>query len=87
MFRREEEQKRSCNEEEEEEEEEEEKEESKKKGSKKPSEMGSNSKSLGYAASDNEVKSDLESTAKSEPKCKEMEDTCESGIRPKPYFT
>ncbi|GKA59609.1 putative reverse transcriptase domain-containing protein [Tanacetum coccineum] len=27
---------------------------------------------------DNEIESDLESTARSEPKCKEMEDTCES---------
>ncbi|GKE89436.1 hypothetical protein Tco_1566911, partial [Tanacetum coccineum] len=46
--------------------------------------MGSNSESSGYAASDNEVESDLESTARSEPKCKKMEDTCESGIQPKP---
>ncbi|GJT22962.1 reverse transcriptase domain-containing protein [Tanacetum coccineum] len=69
--------------EEEEEEEEEEKEESKKKGLKEAFEIGSNSESSGYAASDNEVESDLESTARSEPKCKEMEDTCESGIRPK----
>ncbi|GKE36859.1 hypothetical protein Tco_1460264, partial [Tanacetum coccineum] len=37
-----------------------------------------------YAASDNEVESDLDSIAMSEPKCKEMEDTCESRIRPKP---
>ncbi|GJT04672.1 hypothetical protein Tco_0839134 [Tanacetum coccineum] len=71
-------------EEEKEEEEEEEKEESEKKGSKEASEMGSNSESSGYAASDNEVESDLESRARSEPKCKEMEDTCESGVRPKP---
>ncbi|GJT59295.1 reverse transcriptase domain-containing protein [Tanacetum coccineum] len=71
-------------EEEEEEEEEEEKEESEKKGSKEASEMGSNSESSGYAASDNEVESDLDSIAMSEPKCKEMEDTCESRIRPKP---
>ncbi|GJT25306.1 hypothetical protein Tco_0895243 [Tanacetum coccineum] len=71
-------------EEEEEDEEEKEKEESKKKGSKEALEMGSNSESSGYAASDNEVESYLESTARSEPKCKEMEDTCESGIRPKP---
>ncbi|GJR63907.1 putative reverse transcriptase domain-containing protein [Tanacetum coccineum] len=74
----------SKEEKEEEEEEEEEKEESEKKGSKEASEMGSNSESSVYAASDNEVESDLESTARSEPKCKEMEDTCESGIRPKP---
>nr|GEV40135.1 reverse transcriptase domain-containing protein [Tanacetum cinerariifolium] len=67
-------------EEEEEEEEEEEKEESEKKGSKEASEIGSKSKSSGYAASDNEVESDIESTTRSEPKCKKMEDTCESGI-------
>ncbi|GKC04426.1 hypothetical protein Tco_0996036, partial [Tanacetum coccineum] len=65
------------------EEEEEEKEESEKKGSKEVSEMGSNSESSGDAASDNEVESDLESTTRSEPKCKEMEDTYESGVRPK----
>ncbi|GKB40855.1 ribonuclease H-like domain-containing protein [Tanacetum coccineum] len=41
--------------------------------------MGSNSESSGYAASDNEVESDLESTARSEPKCKEMEDTYYDG--------
>nr|GEW00322.1 putative reverse transcriptase domain-containing protein [Tanacetum cinerariifolium] len=67
-------------EEEEKEEEEEEKEESKKKGSKEALEIGSNSESLGYATFDNEAESDLESTTKSEPKCKEMEDTCESEI-------
>nr|GEX05829.1 reverse transcriptase domain-containing protein [Tanacetum cinerariifolium] len=33
--------------------------------------------------SDNEVESDLESVARSKPKCKEMADACESGIRPK----
>ncbi|GJZ76550.1 hypothetical protein Tco_0641222 [Tanacetum coccineum] len=65
-------------------EEEEEKEESKKKRSKEASEMGSNSEPPGYATIDNEVESDLESTARSEPKCKEMEDTCESGVRPNP---
>ncbi|GJU83642.1 reverse transcriptase domain-containing protein [Tanacetum coccineum] len=53
---------------EEEEAEEEEKEESKKKGSKEASEIGSNSESSGYATSDNEVESDLESTVRSEPK-------------------
>ncbi|GJY91247.1 hypothetical protein Tco_0506443 [Tanacetum coccineum] len=37
----------------------------------------SNSESSGYEASDNEVESDLESTARSGPKCKEMEDICE----------
>ncbi|GKB43727.1 hypothetical protein Tco_0888669 [Tanacetum coccineum] len=62
-------------EEDEEEEEEEKKEESEKKGSKEASEMGSNFESPRYAAFDNEVKSDLESTSTSEPKCKEMEDT------------
>ncbi|GJT36962.1 hypothetical protein Tco_0936827 [Tanacetum coccineum] len=34
--------------------------------------------------SDNEVESDLESTTRSEPKCKEMEDTYESDVQPKP---
>ncbi|GJY05275.1 hypothetical protein Tco_0371215 [Tanacetum coccineum] len=61
-------------------EEEEEKEESEKKRSKEASEMGSNSEPPGYAAIENEVESDLESTARSEPKYKEMEDTCESGV-------
>nr|GEY57637.1 hypothetical protein [Tanacetum cinerariifolium] len=51
-----------------EEEEEEEKEESEKKGSKEASEMRSNSESSSYAASDNKVESDLESTARSKPK-------------------
>ncbi|GJX99402.1 hypothetical protein Tco_0356421 [Tanacetum coccineum] len=50
------------------EEEEEEKEESEKKGSKEASEIGSNSESPGYAAFDNEVESDLESTTRSKPK-------------------
>nr|GEV35933.1 hypothetical protein [Tanacetum cinerariifolium] len=62
-------------EEEEKEDEEEENEESEKKGSKEASEMGSNSESPGYAAFDNEAESNLESTARSEPKCKEVEDT------------
>ncbi|GJU21505.1 hypothetical protein Tco_1154847, partial [Tanacetum coccineum] len=48
--------------------EEEEKEESKKKRSKEASEIGSNSEPPSYAAIDNEVESDLESTARSEPK-------------------
>nr|GEX11079.1 reverse transcriptase domain-containing protein [Tanacetum cinerariifolium] len=61
-------------------EEEEEKEESEKKRSKEASEIGSNSEPPGYATIDNEVESDLESTARSEPKCKETKDTCESGI-------
>ncbi|GJV77944.1 hypothetical protein Tco_1509528 [Tanacetum coccineum] len=68
----------------EEEDEEEEKEESKKKRSKEASEMGSNFEPSSYAAIDDDVESYLESTARSEPKCKEMEDTCESGVRPKP---
>nr|GEW01825.1 hypothetical protein [Tanacetum cinerariifolium] len=67
----------SKEEEEEEDEEDEEKEESKKKRSKEALGMGSNSECSGYAASNNKVESDLESTARSEPKCKEMEDTCE----------
>nr|GEV65537.1 hypothetical protein [Tanacetum cinerariifolium] len=61
-------------------EEEEEKEETKNKGSMEASEMRSNSESSGYATSDNKVESDLESTSRSKPKCKEMEDTCESGV-------
>ncbi|GKF75657.1 hypothetical protein Tco_0225101, partial [Tanacetum coccineum] len=56
-------------------EEEEVKEDSEKKRSKEASETGSNSESPGYAAIDDEVESDLESTARSEPKCKEREDT------------
>nr|GEW22814.1 hypothetical protein [Tanacetum cinerariifolium] len=63
----------------EEKEEEEENEVSEKKRSKKASEMESNSKPSGYTAIDNEVESDLKSTARSEPKCREMEDTCERG--------
>ncbi|GKG33439.1 hypothetical protein Tco_0433598, partial [Tanacetum coccineum] len=46
------------------------KEASEKKRSKKASEMGSNSESPGYAAINDEVESDLESTSRSEPKCK-----------------
>ncbi|GJW29951.1 putative reverse transcriptase domain-containing protein, partial [Tanacetum coccineum] len=60
-----------------EEEEEEVKEDSEKKRSKEASETGSNSESPGYTTIDDEVESDLESTARSEPKCKEREDTCE----------
>ncbi|GJX12548.1 putative reverse transcriptase domain-containing protein [Tanacetum coccineum] len=48
---------------------------------KEASEIGSNSESPCYVAIDNEAKSDLESTTRSEPKCKEMEDTCESGVQ------
>ncbi|GJU86944.1 putative reverse transcriptase domain-containing protein [Tanacetum coccineum] len=55
-------------EEDEKEEEEEEKEELEKKRSKEASEIGSNSEPPGYTAIDNEVESDLESTARSEPK-------------------
>ncbi|GKB48395.1 reverse transcriptase domain-containing protein [Tanacetum coccineum] len=62
------------------EEEKEEKEESEKKGSKEASEIGSNSESPGYAAFDNEVESDLESTTRSKPKCKEMEDTLTDNV-------
>nr|GEU48755.1 hypothetical protein [Tanacetum cinerariifolium] len=47
-------------------------------------EMGSNSEPPGYVAIDDDVESDFESTSRSEPKCKEMEDTCESGVQPKP---
>ncbi|GKD84998.1 hypothetical protein Tco_1356152 [Tanacetum coccineum] len=50
----------------------------KRRDQRRPLEMGSNFESSGYAASDNEVESDLESKARSETKCKEMEDTCES---------
>nr|GEY81583.1 reverse transcriptase domain-containing protein [Tanacetum cinerariifolium] len=60
--------------------EEEEKEESKKKGSKEASEIGSNFEPPGYVAIDNEVASNLESTARSEPKCKEMEDTLTNNV-------
>ncbi|GJY05279.1 hypothetical protein Tco_0371219 [Tanacetum coccineum] len=70
----------SSNDEEEEEEEEEEKEESENKRSKEASEMGSNFEPPGYAAIDDDVELDLESIARSEPKYKEMENTCESGI-------
>ncbi|GKE15553.1 hypothetical protein Tco_1423130, partial [Tanacetum coccineum] len=64
----------------EEEEEEEEKEESEKKRSKKASEIRSNSKPPGYATIDNEVELDLESTTRSEPKCKKMEDTLSNNV-------
>ncbi|GJT98768.1 hypothetical protein Tco_1094286 [Tanacetum coccineum] len=68
----------------EEEDEEEDEEESEKKRSKEASGMGLNSEPPGYAAIDNEVESDLESTSRSEPKCKEMEDTCESVVQSNP---
>nr|GEV80480.1 hypothetical protein [Tanacetum cinerariifolium] len=60
-----------------EEEDEKEEEESENKVSKKVSEIRSNSESSGYAASENEVESDLESTSRSEPKCKKIEYTCQ----------
>ncbi|GKE55528.1 hypothetical protein Tco_1494713 [Tanacetum coccineum] len=66
-------------EEDEKEDEEEEKEESEKKRSKEAAEIGSNSEPPGYASIDNEVESDPESTARSEPKCKDMEDTYYDG--------
>ncbi|GJR58449.1 putative reverse transcriptase domain-containing protein [Tanacetum coccineum] len=66
--------------EEEEEKEDEEEEESEKKRSKEASKIGSNSEPPGYAAIDNEVESYLESTARSEPKCKEMEDTLSNNV-------
>nr|GFB42363.1 reverse transcriptase domain-containing protein [Tanacetum cinerariifolium] len=52
-------------------------EEPEKKGSKETPEKGPNYEFLSYAVSDSE--SDLESTTRSEPKCNELEDTCESG--------
>ncbi|GKC15538.1 hypothetical protein Tco_1012320 [Tanacetum coccineum] len=58
----------------------EEEEEPKKKGSKEAPEKGPNYEFLSYAVSDSD--SDLESTARSGPKCNELEDTCESGVRP-----
>ncbi|GKE57914.1 hypothetical protein Tco_1497099 [Tanacetum coccineum] len=47
---------------------------------KEASEIGSNSETPGYAAIDNDVESDLESTARSKPKCKEMEDTLTNNV-------
>nr|GEW76357.1 reverse transcriptase domain-containing protein [Tanacetum cinerariifolium] len=64
-----------CDRLEEKKEEEEENEELEKKGLNEASEIRLNSESPGYTAFDNEAESDLESTARSEPKCKEMEDT------------
>ncbi|GKD03782.1 hypothetical protein Tco_1178756 [Tanacetum coccineum] len=58
----------------------EEEEEPKKKGSKEAPEKGPNYEFLSYAVSDSD--SDLESTARSGPKCNELEDTYESGVRP-----
>ncbi|GKD15817.1 hypothetical protein Tco_1204975 [Tanacetum coccineum] len=58
----------------------EEEEEPEKKGSKEAPEKGPNYEFLSFAVSDSD--SDLESTARSGPKCNELEDTCESGVRP-----
>ncbi|GKB20267.1 hypothetical protein Tco_0854190 [Tanacetum coccineum] len=58
----------------------EEEEEPEKKESKEAPEKGPNYEFLSYAVSDSD--SDLESTARSGPKCNELEDTCESGVRP-----
>ncbi|GJX07720.1 hypothetical protein Tco_0195652 [Tanacetum coccineum] len=58
----------------------EEEEEPENKGSKEAPEKGPNYKFLSYAVSDSD--SDLESTAKSGPKCNELEDTCENRVRP-----
>ncbi|GKA47924.1 hypothetical protein Tco_0740882 [Tanacetum coccineum] len=58
----------------------EEEKEPKKKGSKEAPEKGLNYDFLSYAVSNSD--SDLESTARSGPKCNELEDTCESGVRP-----
>ncbi|GKB70428.1 hypothetical protein Tco_0931840 [Tanacetum coccineum] len=63
---------------------EEEDEEEDEKEEKEVSEIGSNSEPPGYVAINDDVESDLESTARSKPKCKEIEDTCEIGVRPKP---
>ncbi|GKC19686.1 hypothetical protein Tco_1021836 [Tanacetum coccineum] len=43
---------------------------------------GPNYELLSYSISDSDL--DLESTARSGPKCSEMEDTCESGVQPNP---
>ncbi|GKG07138.1 hypothetical protein Tco_0330107, partial [Tanacetum coccineum] len=51
-----------------------------KKGLKEAPEKGSNYESLSYTIFDSD--SDLESMARSRPKCNELEDTCESGVRP-----
>ncbi|GKG56391.1 hypothetical protein Tco_0579715, partial [Tanacetum coccineum] len=56
----------------------EEEDEPKKKGSKEAPGKGPNYKFLSYVVSDSD--SDLESTARSRPKCKELEDTCESEV-------
>ncbi|GKF29508.1 hypothetical protein Tco_0095850 [Tanacetum coccineum] len=58
----------------------EEEEEPEKKESKEAPEKGPNYELLSYAVSDSD--SDLESTARRGPKRNELEDTCESGVRP-----
>ncbi|GKC93551.1 hypothetical protein Tco_1158993 [Tanacetum coccineum] len=58
----------------------EEEEEPEKKGSKEAPENGPNYDFLSYVVSDSD--SNLESTARSGPKCNELEDSCESGVRP-----
>ncbi|GJR37990.1 hypothetical protein Tco_1213674 [Tanacetum coccineum] len=58
----------------------EEEEEPEKKGSKEAPEKGPYYEFLSYAVSDSD--SDLESTARSRPKCNELEDTYDSGVRP-----
>ncbi|GJT51429.1 putative reverse transcriptase domain-containing protein [Tanacetum coccineum] len=62
---------------------EEEEEELKKKKMKGTPESSANTRPLEYSASKEEVESDLESTSRSEAKPKELDDTCESGVRPK----
>ncbi|GKB58329.1 hypothetical protein Tco_0914515 [Tanacetum coccineum] len=58
----------------------EEDEESEKKGLKEAPKKGPNYELLSYTVSDSD--SDLETMARSGPKCNELEDTCESGVRP-----
>ncbi|GJR81565.1 hypothetical protein Tco_0152350 [Tanacetum coccineum] len=57
-----------------------EEEEPRKKKSKETPDSGSNTGSLEYSASKEEVESYLESTARSEAKPKELENTCASGV-------
>ncbi|GJX98481.1 hypothetical protein Tco_0355500 [Tanacetum coccineum] len=56
----------------------EEDEEPEKKGLKEAPKKGPNYELLSYTVSDND--SDLETMARSGPKCNELEDTCESGV-------
>ncbi|GJR55651.1 hypothetical protein Tco_1406172 [Tanacetum coccineum] len=58
----------------------EEEEEPEEKGSKEAPRKGPNYEFLSYAVSDSD--SDHESTARSGPKCNELEDTCESEVQP-----